>query len=557
MRAQTARDDAADMYAASNALTGTIAVSVDAIRPGIVSLYGKYTELGDADEEVTQIMVEYADGVEDLTRRAKLVHDDCVSAWAAIWTRRSEALGPVQESLLGWSLDWDEVRAVGLTVPSGAGTDPVWIDTTAWQSAIDEFTVARDAYRRLGRERQELDAATEARLRRVPLFSTLSADWDVSPRGISAMVDVWADDTSSITADALAAMDDPNLVARIWAALTGDQQHALIVAGPLLLGGLAGLPPWARVAANKLNAKARIRRIDRVLGAQPDPYRPLTDDEIAKLRAERSYLSDAVDGKFGLYYYDHQTDSIIEMIGEITPETTEINTYVPGTYTSALSFYDGGVQQVGEWLHDRDPSIVTFVWKVGSFPGENPTTGGADLTRIGEADDEDYTLGKGEQVASFQAELRAATGPTDADYNGIGHSWGLAAITSSEIAGANFDNVVSLAGAGMPETWHPNPGTEYAHYSYTDILSMGQDLGLVWDGRNPDADPAFDSTIYTREGDFDLPLYSGTGPYTGMPPMDPAPTIPASTTAMDNHNLIATDKPDNRRVLWDVLKVLQ
>ncbi|MFC4138091.1 MULTISPECIES: hypothetical protein [unclassified Microbacterium] len=522
-----------------------------------MSLYGKFTELGEADDEVAGILEEYADEVEDLTRRARLVRDDCESAWAAIWARRAEALGPVQESLLGWSLDWDEVRTVGLSIPSAATTEPAWIDTDAWQGAIDDFTTARAAYRRLRHERQELDAATEVRLRQVQLFATLSDDWHVSPRGVSAMVDAWAGDISSVTAEALAAVDDPHLVAQIWASLTGDQQRALIAAGPLLLGGLAGLPPWARVAANKLNAKARIRQINRVLDAQPDPYRPLTDDELAKLKAERSYLTDAVDGKFGLCYYDHKTDSIIEMIGEITPETTEINTYVPGTYTSALSFYGGGVQQVGEWLHGRDPNIVSFVWKVGSFPGENPTTGGADLTRIGEANDEDYTLGKGAQVAAFQTELHTATGPTNADFNGIGHSWGLAAITSAEVAGARFDNVVSLAGAGMPEIWRPNPGTEYAHYSYTDILSMGQDLGLVWNGRNPDADPAFDSTVYERDGDFDLPLYSGTSPYTGTPTANPAPTIPASTKAMDNHNLIATNKPENRRGLESVLKEIR
>ncbi|REJ05182.1 hypothetical protein DY023_11465 [Microbacterium bovistercoris] len=245
------------MHAASNALTGTIAVSVDAVRPGIVSLHGKFTELSDADDQVAQIVADYANGVEDLTRRARLVRDDCDNAWAAIWTRRAEALGPVQEALLSWSLGWDEVRAVGLSVPSGGTTEPTWIDTGAWQGAIDEFTAARDAYRRLAQERENLDAATEARLRQVQLFATLSDDWHVSPRGVSAMVDAWAGDTSSVTAEALAAVDDPNLVAQIWASLTRDQQHALIVAGPMLLGGLAGLPPrtptssaWAKTSAS-------------------------------------------------------------------------------------------------------------------------------------------------------------------------------------------------------------------------------------------------------------------------------------------------------------------
>lgn len=36
-----------------------------------------------------------------------------------------------------------------------------------------------------------------------------------------------------------------------------------------------------------------------------------------------------------------------------------------------------------------------------------------------------------------------------AEQTSIGHSWGLANVTSSEVAGARYDTVISLAGAGM------------------------------------------------------------------------------------------------------------
>lgn len=553
-RAQTARDNAADMQAASNALTSTIAVSVDAVRPGIVSLYGKFSDLGAADDEAAGILEEYASAVDELARRADSVRDDCESAWKAIWARRADALGPVQEFFIGWALDWDEVRTVGISFSADAGNDPVWIDTRAWQTAIDDFTSSRAAYRALRKEREALDADTADRLHGVKLFARLSDEWKLGPRGTSAIVDAWAGDTSSVTAEALVAVKDPILVAQVWASLTEEQQNALIAGSPLLLGGLAGLPPWARVAANRLNAKTRIREITRVLDAQPDPYRPLTDDEMHKLEAERDYLQAAANGKIGLYYYDHRTDSIIEMIGEITPETTEINTYVPGTFTSAFSFYDNGVQQVGRWLNAQDPGVVTFVWKVGAFPGETPATGGAHIfPDILEADDVDFTLEKGKQLADFQAELRASVTQKSADFNGVGHSWGLAAVTSAEVAGADFDTVVSLAGAGMPSEWEAQAATDYAHYSYVDVLSMAQESGLVWEGRNPGDDPSFDSHIYARDGDFDLPLATGVNPQTGMPSQNPVPTIPASTVAFDNHNLIASDNTSNRKALREML----
>ncbi|MFT3797003.1 hypothetical protein [Microbacterium sp.] len=258
-----------------------------------------------------------------------------------------------------------------------------------------------------------------------------------------------------------------------------------------------------------------------------------------------------------LYLYDHTTDSIIEMIGTPGPDTTAINTYVPGTYTSVFSFYNSGVQQVGQWLN-TDPGVVTFVWKVGAFPGENPSDGGQDLTRILEANDETFTLGKGQQIAAFDRELRTAVGTsTSAEFNGIGHSWGLAAITSAEVAGSDYANVVSLAGAGMPEGWVKHEGTVYSHFSYRDALSMAQQSGVVWEGNNPGASADFVQHQYARDGDYRLLLPTSTAPYAGGVSVTPPAEFLGSTHALDNHNLIASDDPENARVLRDVRDTLK
>lgn len=84
----------------------------------------------------------------------------------------------------------------------------------------------------------------------------------------------------------------------------------------------------------------------------------------------------------------------------------------------------------------------------------------------------------------------------------------MTADTSAEVAGAEYDQIHSLAGAGMPGGWEADPGTTYSHWAYTDALTMIQETGTVWGGNIPANIPAnssaFDSRIYEREEDFDI-----------------------------------------------------
>lgn len=139
---------------------------------------------------------------------------------------------------------------------------------------------------------------------------------------------------------------------------------------------------------------------------------------------------------------------------------------------------------------------MAFVYKDGFFPGEDAKVGAVNLLRIGEANDTDRALDAGRQLARFEAGMRADPLLGAAEQDALGHSWGLSNIMCSEVAGTEYDNVISLSGAGMPEAWKPVRATTYTDLSYNDILQSGQQFGVVWGRNNPRAHPAFDHGDY-------------------------------------------------------------
>ena len=135
----------------------------------------------------------------------------------------------------------------------------------------------------------------------------------------------------------------------------------------------------------------------------------------------------------------------------------------------------------------------------------------------------------------------------------IGHSWGLANVTSAEVAGAHYDKVVSLSGAGMLPEWRPDPTTAYSDFSYQDLLQEAQSLDVVWDGNNPRSNPAFEHGEYFRGPDDGiLDNAAVTVNANGVP--QSSVDARAFGVLMDNHNLVTQVVPDNRRALEAVLK---
>ncbi|SDO74718.1 hypothetical protein SAMN04487788_0693 [Microbacterium testaceum StLB037] len=347
------------------------------------------------------------------------------------------------------------------------------------------------------------------------------------------------------------------VLATWWSEQDPTVQHALLSSAPGILGSLGGLPPAIRVAANRANAAARIDVIDSALEASD-----VTGDDRAALERERRYLRAAVDGEVQLYLYDPERGDIIEMVGQPSDTTSATVTYVPGTFTTTDSFYGNDVQSVARWLHGRDPNIVAFVWKEGTFPGEvdkSPYGSGVLIevpaaTGFMEANDPKLADAQAELLAGFEKEMRASDPRLSAaEQIGMGHSWGLVPITGSETDGVHYDQVHSLAGAGMPPGWAPAPGTSYNHWSYTDALSMAQQLGVVWDGQNPNTHAAFDSHVYAREGDFVVPIGDPEVPRVEGMGIE-QPTFRGSLSPVENHNLIASGRAENLQALEEILR---
>ncbi|MCC4906898.1 hypothetical protein [Microbacterium sp. cx-59] len=302
----------------------------------------------------------------------------------------------------------------------------------------------------------------------------------------------------------------PESVSEWWASVNDPAaQQALVSAAPVILGSLGGLPPLVRVAANRENAMARLSDLEEEItkreramergGRFSTPSDGLALEALReKLRMEGPHLERAAEGQVQLYLYEPDADRIIEMVGTPTETTTDTITYIPGTFTSEHSFYDdsaGSVREVVSYLNHTDPDIVGFVWKDGIFPGE-AEDGSVDMLRITEANDPALSETAGNRVAAFQREIIASSSSiAESTKIGMGHSWGITPVLFAEEAGAHFDQVHSLAGAGIPNGWEEASGTTYDNWGYRDALTMAQQTGLVWDGNVPGNNPAFESHV--------------------------------------------------------------
>ncbi|WP_431277706.1 hypothetical protein [Leifsonia poae] len=336
-------------------------------------------------------------------------------------------------------------------------------------------------------------------------------------------------------------------IAAWWASLgsangeASAPQLTLISLIPVVIGALNGIPALARVAANKINAENRLKVLDALI--EEHKRLPAT---IERLRKEVDYLTRAVGDHpaVQLYLYDPAKSRIIEMFGTPSPATRHEITYVPGTFSNIDGFYDGKAQAVARYLwsaHQGDS--VAFVYKDGPFPGEADGTSFTSYLRIPEANEPGLARNSGTQLSAFRAGVELDPFLSKAKTTAIGHSWGLAAVTSSEVAGARYDQVISLSGAGMLPEWRPRATTSYSDLSYFDLLQQAQALpgDVVWNGKNPRSTPAFE------HGDF----YNGPVDHLVRAPNGALLRVD-ECVLMDNHDLIAKDSPDNQRLLKDL-----
>lgn len=343
-------------------------------------------------------------------------------------------------------------------------------------------------------------------------------------------------------------LDDlsPTQIAAFWQFLTIEQSDELWQTYPLIIGNTSGVPMLVRLEANRLNATTRL-----------EEGLPLTANEI-------NYLEQVRDGVVHLVTFDPENHRIVEAInlatwdqesGRFVPRETpptNVITYVPGTGSNLETFYGGeNYQAFVRGLIGDDPDTVAFVYKDGLFPGEAYAglPGDHTIASLQEASNQQLALDSGVTLANFYSDVLREPGMTGAQQTIIGHSWGLANITASEIAGAEYDQVISLAGAYMPDGWAPDRDTTYSHHTYVDWLMVAQ----AADNALPDW--AVDAVV----PDSVLPggVLVGSGDFPGS---NPAFTwndhqAPNDLDIMGNHELIHDSRsPDNVEVMEDLLE---
>jgi hypothetical protein len=342
----------------------------------------------------------------------------------------------------------------------------------------------------------------------------------------------------------------PGPVRDWWDALAPAARTALTDGAPAVVGALGGVPPLARVAANRVVARERIPVIEQEIARYSAllgegslaTLRAERQSAIDRLVVERAYLDRVVAGDVQLVLYEPEQNRIAEMIGTPGPDTRRVLTYVPGTFTSIESFYRGGAQAMPAWLTEQGDGMVAFVWKGVEFPGDDEGSSLVEqLIGIGEANEQKRATQAGEALATFVEAMR-----TDADIGSArqiagGYSWGLVPVAGSEVAGVRYDAVHSLAGAWVPPDWTAASTTRYFHWSYTDFLAVAQDMGWVGQGRNPDVMPGFEKRIYDRPGDYDMRLGGELAPF--LDPVGPPLRLPASP--LENHDLIVEVSAEN------------
>ncbi|POH64601.1 MULTISPECIES: hypothetical protein [Cryobacterium] len=260
-----------------------------------------------------------------------------------------------------------------------------------------------------------------------------------------------------------------------WSGLDAASQAALIVALPIVIGNLEGVPYGSRVLANKHNISTGIATLETeivdlektveankdgsgtrgggsglarreaqekidALREQISYYRRLRDEEI-EFSDPATGLPVAVTGH-NILVFDHAHDAIAEYSGLLDPVTGNVpagvdyvGLYVPGTNTT-LGNFDGEVNR-SEWFLNQPTdkgSVGMITWKGGPFPQDLEALSGA------------MADGLGQKLAHFGQGLELAT---SAEVTGMGYSAGGSIMGSAERAGLALDRSVQLSSAGM------------------------------------------------------------------------------------------------------------
>lgn len=334
--------------------------------------------------------------------------------------------------------------------------------------------------------------------------------------------------------DALVGMT-PQYIAAWWDRLTPQQRLDFASDHPEIAGNTNGIPFDVRVEANRLNAE-RVLLAGGTLSTDQRIYLEMVSG--IEVDANGIATPQAGEPTKKLISFDPEADRIIEMIGEITPETKNLVTYVPGTTADLDGFYGGGTQQIGQNLVatalSRD--TVAFVYKDSPFPTFDPD-GVYNSSWAA-------TVGMPYYDFSTALDLENVYG---AATTSIEHSFGSSAGGYAETQGTQFDNRIVLAGIGMGDDWKANPSTNY--YSFTgpdDVIRLAREKG------SDDLNLGYPISPTAENGFTEL----GTGFADAPPTAVPGQAIKNLVEGVGQHTRVSGVE-DNRETLSQILSILE
>lgn len=292
-----------------------------------------------------------------------------------------------------------------------------------------------------------------------------------------------------MTLDEVLADDSPRDRRELWNSLAPEERERILAEEPERVGNVDGIPFEDRARANQAVAEDILA----------DGGRGLSEDRL-------KVVEKVANGDIQAVLFDPAQGDIVEMVGTPSANTDKVILFAPPTGGRFEDFntrhYFGHVDH----LHNMHPNSVAFIYQRGDWAQKvAPIFGDAERY----ANDQPIAINNGRQIAGFERDAIGSDPRLEGvSKAGMGFSYGHSALTASEMFGAKYDQVVSLAGSNMPDGWAPNPGTKYANFQHSnDMLNYAQQpwpLGEILYGSSPDQ-----SSTYQQ---FDAGKFRGEKP---------------------------------------------
>ena len=503
------RWQAAEARRAQTTLDGQGAAVV-AARERLAELAVRFDDLGSACGTVHGVLRHYADDLEDLRRRA----DDLRASEAEAIGRaeRYRAVVLAGDPTLGRP-PWQRPPLRSALTEDGLA----W-ELAQWRDAVEEHGDVTRAWNALVAERDAVDDATAAALDGVPDLQPLRprAPGARPAPAVTVAAALWADPTAIVRADDLVALGDADAVRAVWDQLDEVQRRSLISNDAAVTGNLDGIPIQYRAEANRLNMRAEIARIDRVIAAtahSPHHAEFVFGQSVDELQTFRADLLHYLESTQTVFDRDGKPVEIVgvpvvvfepgaaaigtyrgmfDASGDVPDWVANVAIHVPGTGTNPTNFRgadDRGfdmLERASDFTRsgDAEPTAV-FAWAGGRFP------------QFLDAASDGFSRELGPRLRDFAAAVDRH--PARSTLTVTGHSYGAAVVGMAESVGLRADRILYVAGAGIgndntkvADFPHTADVPHYALMARDDAIVgyvQGFDRGSIGHGASPLRDP--------------------------------------------------------------------